>query len=338
MRILKFAYLLTGIVLLGAILWHADLPEAWHRVRQIGWGLPLVLAIYFVAFVADAAAWQLTLPSIPLDARGLYRLWKVRMVGEAFNGITPFANLGGEPVKAALLNKHYKIGYREIIASLVLSRTTYMIALVVFLAVGFALTLTDDAFPSSYRLITGLSLAVFAAGILGLFLVQRLKVSSLTGGWLATGRFGGRIDRILHHVRDIDDRFVAFYTGHRARFAGAIALAFVNWALGAVELYYATRLLGHPIGFAEAWTIEAIAQLVRAGTFLIPANIGAQEGAFVLLLGTISGSSGLGLAVAAIRRVRELLWILGGLALGMGYSLRTARLAAMAGAESETRD
>ena len=338
MRFVKYAYLLAGIVLLGAILWHADLAEAWLRIRQIGWGLAILLAIYFVAFVADTAAWHLTLPSVALDARGLYRLWKVRMVGEAFNGITPFANLGGEPVKAVLLNKRYRLGYREIVASLVLSRTIFMMALVLFLAVGFVLMMTHGAFPSSYRLLAGVGLAALAAGILGLYLLQRLKLSSLTGGWLATRRFGRRIEKALHHVRDIDDRFVAFYTRHRRRFAGAFVLAFVNWALGAVDLYYATQFLGRPITFAEAWTIEAITQLVRAGTFLIPANIGAQEGAFVLLLGTITGSSGLGLAVAALRRVREIVWILAGLALGMGYSWRAARLASLAAGKLKRPD
>ena len=69
------------------------------------------------------------------------------------------------------------------------------------------------------------------------------------------------------------------------------------------------RFLDHPISLSDAWIIEAMTQLVRAGTFFIPASIGAQEGVFVIIGGTISGSPSAGLAAGVIRRIREIIWI-----------------------------
>ena len=71
-----------------------------------------------------------------------------------------------------------------------------------------------------------------------------------------------------------------------------------------------------PVTLAEAWLIETVAQLVRVGTFFIPASLGATEVAMVLLYEALVGAPSLGFAVALIRRARELLWIAWGLWLG----------------------
>jgi hypothetical protein len=53
--------------------------------------------------------------------------------------------------------------------------------------------------------------------------------------------------------------------------------------------------------------------MIRAAVFFIPLGIGAQEGAFVVITTAVTGVPGLGLACAAVRRIRELVWILLGL-------------------------
>ena len=86
------------------------------------------------------------------------------------------------------------------------------------------------------------------------------------------------------------------------------------------EIYYTMIFLEHPISITEAWMIEAIAQMVRAGTFLIPASIGAQEGAFLLVYMVITGSPALGIFVAMIRRCCEILWLIWGGLVGVWFS------------------
>ena len=70
------------------------------------------------------------------------------------------------------------------------------------------------------------------------------------------------------------------------------------------------------------WIIEAVAQLVRTGTFFIPASIGAQEGAFLLVCGAITGSPTLGVSVSVVRRLREVIWIVWGFTLGSILSMK----------------
>ena len=325
MRHLKFAYLLLGIAILALVVGEIELEEVTTLVIQVGWGFAVVIGVYFLAFVIDSFSWQLALTGVPLDRVWLYRLWKVRMVGEVFNSVLPAAGMGGEPVKAVLLKKHYGVGYRDGAASLILAKTINMIALVLFLTAGFVLMANSPALPGSYKWTAGLGLGAFALGIFLFFTIQRLKITSLTGSWIGRRRLGRRIEDLLHHVRDMDDRLAGFYSDHGIRFAGAVGLALVNWLLGAVEIYVTMIFLDRPISFTDAWIIETAAQLVRTGTFFIPASIGAQEGVFLLIYGAMTGSPALGAAVAVIRRLREIMWILWGLLLGSIYTFKPAQ-------------
>ena len=55
--------------------------------------------------------------------------------------------------------------------------------------------------------------------------------------------------------------------------------------------------------------------------FFIPSNIGTQEGIFVIAVNALKDSTPLGLAVAVIRRLREVLWISIGLFLGFNQKI-----------------
>jgi uncharacterized protein (TIRG00374 family) len=233
--------------------------------------------------------------------------------------------MGGEPVKASMLKSHYGINLREGTASLILAKTINMIALVIFLIGGFALMIQAQALPKAYEYVAGTGLLAFTVGVFLFFVIQRLSITSLTGTWISRWRIGRRVEDILHHIHDMDDRLVHFYTETKVRFAAALVLALVNWMLGVVEIYYALVFLDRPITWAEAWIIEAVAQMVRTGAFFIPAAIGVQEGAFLLICGAITGSAPLGVAVSVIRRIREVIWIVWGFSVGALYSLNSPK-------------
>jgi uncharacterized protein (TIRG00374 family) len=334
------AMLVVGIALLGVILYQTDLSEAWERLVQIGWGgVAWVMVAYFVGFLFLTAAWQVTLPTARASARWLYRLWKVLMVGAALDVVTPLAGLGGEPVKAALLKKHYGIQYREGAASLVLARMTDLIAQVIFIATGFALMFRADLVPSGYRMAAAAGLGLFTVAIVLFFLVQRGRAFSwlrahLEGGWLGR-RLGDRAVGALDGLRDVEDRLVGFYSAERLRFGLSVGFALGDWMCETTATYIAVNLLGFPIDFFDAMVIESFVILVRSTLFFVPADLGTQEGAQVLICGAITGSPALGLALAAIRRARDLLWIAWGLGIGSRYLLSRQALLEEARLEAE---
>lgn len=323
MRLAKLATLAAGIGLLVLVVVNVDLAQVWGYAASFGFlGMAAIMAIYAAAFAFDTLAWQLALVEAPLDLRWWCRIWKVRLVGELLNNLTPVGGLGGEPVKAVMLKRYYGLGYREGAASLILGKTTDMISLVLFMGSAFVLVLISNTLPGVSRALVGLGLGTFGLAIALFYLVQRHRLSSLIGIWL-NGRRPGRwlrIDDVLHHIRDVDDRLMHFYTKRRQRFLACLVLGLLNWSLGALEIYVVLVLLGHPVSLTDAWVIEGLTQLVRNATFFIPGSIGTLEGAFLVLVGAATGSPELGLTVALVRRARELAWLALGALVGWHYA------------------
>ena len=221
-RVLKILYVAIGLALLAAVFTKVEFAEVWSHAVLIGvGGMVLLIGLYGLAFLIDSFTWQMAMAGVPLDARWLWRAFKVRMVGEVFNNVMPAAGMGGEPVKAMLLNKHYGLGYREGTASIILGRTINMVSQLLFLAIGFAAVWASDL-PGHFKGLAVAGLAGFVGATAIFFYAQRLRVASLTGSWLGRWQLLGRINDVLHHIRDMDERLIRFYTQNRARFAAAI--------------------------------------------------------------------------------------------------------------------
>ncbi len=309
MRYAKFLCLAGGVALFALLLADTDLAAIAGEVIDLRWGILAILATYMVAFICDTVSWHLTLDPLPWTARLYYRVWKIRMVGEAFNDILPLGSFGGEPVKAMLAMRTLDLGPHAVTASLVLARTINTLALVLFLVFGFVLVLQANALPPSVKWLSGAGLGLLLIGVAGLVAVQRLQLTSAVSTRLFGCSLAARLQRALGHIREVDGRLVRFYRHRQPQFFCAIVFSLLNWALGAAEAYLTLTLLGQSITYFDAWIIESAAQLVRAGAFFVPAAIGVQEGAYVFITGLLLGRPDAGLTMALVRRLRQILWI-----------------------------
>lgn len=322
---LKFAKLIflgTGIALLAVILLNTELGELWQQVSAVGlFGMAAVMLVYALYFGADAISWQIVLPAVPLNLAWIRRIFVVRMIGEAYNNITPTASLGGEPIKAWLLKANWGIPLRDAGASLVIAKTTSMFSLVLFVAIGVVMLVQHPQMTANHRLIAISGLAFIVLSAVVFFLMQRLRLSTFVARKLGNSRFAQRLAGAIAAAEDIDHQFEHFYSQHGVRLGWSFAFAMMNWILGVVEVYVILDLIGYPATFAEVWMIECMVQLVRTVTFFIPAGIGTQEGAFLIGVGALTGVPSAGVATALVRRGRDLLWIGLSLALASLYSL-----------------
>ncbi len=325
LRFAKFIFLFLGIALLGVVLLETDLSELWRQVSGVGIsGMAVVLVVYALYFGADALSWQIVLPAAPLRPRWICRLYVVRMIGEAYNNITPTASLGGEPIKAWLLKANWGVPLRDSGASLIIAKTTSMFSLVFFVAIGVVMLLDHPNFGVAYKQIAVAGLAFIVLSAVVFFLMQRLRLSSFVARKLGDSRFGSRLASAISAAEDIDSQFERFYAEHAVRLAWSFAFAMANWILGVVEVYFMLDFVGYPATFAEVWMIECMVQLVRTVTFFIPAGLGTQEGAFLIGVGALTGVPSAGVATALVRRARDLIWIALSLVLASFYSMTPA--------------
>lgn len=319
--------LLAGAALLGVILYRTDLGDVAARLAQIGaLGALAIVLVHTLGFVSLAISWLYAIGGATLRPRWIYPLWKILMVGTAIDTVTPLGGLGGEPVKAVLLKRELGVRYSEAAASLVITRMTDLAAQVLFIAIGFAFVLRSDALDPALRLTAGGGLAAFTLAIGLFFAVQRFRGFSRLRGWLERSRFGAtraveRAAGAFDALTGVEDQLVHFYSAERRRFALSVLGAFGDWCCGALGVWIAMALLGHPVSATDALVIEAFVILVRSTLFFVPGDLGTQEAAHVLICSAVTGSPSLGLALAAVRRGRDLLWVAWGLGIGWRYSL-----------------
>ncbi|MFP6683043.1 MAG: lysylphosphatidylglycerol synthase domain-containing protein [Gammaproteobacteria bacterium] len=328
MRYAKLFFLLLGLALLAWVLGQANLEEIWLQVREVSFiGLLGIFIVYTLYFGADVVSWQVTFDSVEMTMRWAGRLFVVRMIGEAYNNITPMASMGGEPVKAWLLKTNYGIALRDSGASLVLAKTASMFSLVIFVAVAVYIALSHEQLGSTHKTVAIIGLAWLIFNVVVFFLMQHLKLSTFTATRLGKTRFGLRLGSLVAGMQSVDEQFARFYRHHRKRLALSMGYAMMNWLLGVAELYLILNLIGHAVSWPDALVIEATVQLIRTAAFFIPAGIGVQEGGLMLACGAITGSPNVGIAAALVRRFRELVWI--GASLGLAAAFRvTPKLAA----------
>lgn len=290
-------------------------------VFAVGWGLGAIALLHLVPMLCSSLGWQALLQGTSPVAFGWY-LW-ARWIREAIDGLLPVGQIGGEFVGAHLLARR-GLPTNLALTGCVLDLTMEVVTQFCFGLLGLGLLVFHHGYDGTvYWLMVGL--AVTGPALAGFILAQRLglyhlieralvKLADLLG-FASIGGMAGLHDaaQILH--RD------------RRGMAWSFLWHSLSWVLGASEIWLALKLLGHPVGIAEAIILESLGQAVRSAAFLVPGALGVQEGGYILLGGLVGLGPEIGLMLSLVKRVRELLLGLPALAAwqiveGRGYLRR----------------
>ena len=309
---LRSLLLLLGCFTLGLIVWHIGPGNIYEAATRLGpVALCVVLVPSLVMYAIEAYGWKITLGPAG-QAVSFLRVFAVRTAGEVVNMTTPTAYVGGEPLKAYLLQKS-GVPMVEGLASVVTAKTTMTIAQVLFILLGIGLGFWIlGAQGSSGQVIAAglLSIGLLAFGTMAFVFVQRRGLFS----WIleTLRRFGIRIGFLEARedkLRDLDRTILNFYTRHRTAFYASTGLYFLGWLAEALEVFVIIYYLGGPADLWSAISIGALSVFIKGGTFFIPGSLGAQDGGNLLLLQAFGYSDVTGITFALLRRFRELVWI-----------------------------
>ena len=310
MTTVRWVLLALGVAFTGYLIALIGPAILLAQIQTLSWRLLVVLVFPFsLVTLLDTLGWRF---AFRRDLAPFLTLVSVRLAGEAFNITTPTASVGGEPVKAYLLRP--RVPLEEGLASVIVGKTSIVLAQGCFLAVGLGLAWLLFPLPSAFlHGITGL-LVVEALALGGFVLVQ---LRGIFGGGLKLLKgvgitWGGPRAEKLHQL---DRALAIFYREHRRRLAFSILFHFLGWLLGSLEVYLILHFLGIPVSLATALVIDAFASAIKFAAFLIPGGLGAQEGGNMAVFVAFGLGAGLGLSFALIRRLRELTWVTAGLIL-----------------------
>jgi len=308
--------LLAGLTISTALIAYHSFSSVGGAVWRIGWGLVVIVAFHFLAVVFCGIAWRVLFsPEWHVPAKILIVL---RWIRESINTLLPVVRVGGDIVGARLLVLR---GTRVDVAgaSIIADRTVEVFSQFFFSVAGVLILMERGVNHDLVRW-SILSLMVIFPVLIAFILAQRL-------GFL---RFAEKI--VLKFIRrgrgpsgnrnmSIHDAVWTFY-GNGRRLAVATFFHILGWVLGVVQIWLALYFMGHKAGWADAFIVESLSQVVCTAAFIMPAALGAQEAGYMVVGGLFGIPPEMGLALSLVKRLSDVLVGIPGLLLWQGFEGR----------------
>jgi putative membrane protein len=311
MKWLKWLGLPVGIAILIGLAVHDGARDVLRVIGTAGPVLLWLVPFHALPLLLDAHAWRLL-----LDKRApLGFLWWIATVREAVNRLLPVVGVGGEIVGVRLAR--WKVRGRGdasdasfVTASVIVEVFVTIAVQYAFSALGVVLIVAATGDGGSLRTIITIALGLLLSAplpVLAVFLLRRGGVFHAIERWAA--RLLGDDNSLMMGIdgKQLDadlDRLMS-RTGLMFR---AFFWQLGGYMLGAFEAWWALALLGHPVTVGEALAIEAITQAVRHAAFMVPAGLGVQEVAVVLLAQLFGVSQDVAFSLALVKRMREVVF------------------------------
>ena len=116
-------------------------------------------------------------------------------------------------------------------------------------------------------------------------------------------------------LENIDKQIALLHQQKKSTFYSALFLEYLARIVSCLEVWLILNVLTTNVSFVSCILIVAFSSLLANLLFFLPMQLGGREGGFALAVGGLSLSGAYGVYAALITRVRELFWIVIGLAL-----------------------
>lgn len=314
------AGLLAGLGLAWWLLDTQGLADILDLLHEAGWGVPLVVGYHAVQLFASSEAWRAATGPLRAQA-GVGRFFLLRWIRQGINTMLPVAQIGGEVVGARLLHR-CGIPLPLAVAGSVADVVIGVLTQILFTLAGLAILVAAVGMSSTAGWVlagTGAAAVVVTAVVAGLWFglaglagrsMLRLAVRL---GW-AAGSSAAGVGRLDEAMRSLGR--------NRRGLVRSGLLHLLSWLLGGTEACLALHVLGTDVGFAEGLAIEALAQGIRTAAFLVPGGVGVAEGGYVVVCALFGLPADLAIALALLKRLREVAFGLPALAAWQVLELR----------------
>lgn len=320
-KILSFG---VGILTLSYMVYAMGVEVIWLNIQKTGvWFFP-VIGSWLVIYILNAFAFKAIIqePDLPESNLPFLSVLRLTISGYAINYITPFVALGGEPYR--ILELKPALGTKKAASSVLLYSLMHMFSHVLFWLVSIGLVVAFV--PINNMLLAGCGLLMFFGLLIGYWFVKVYK----NGFTVSTFRLLARIPVVKtkaadfareksETLEDIDHQIRVLYADRKPRFYASLLLEFLGRVVGCLEIYFTARAIGLDMSLVQSLIISSGSSLFANLIFFFPMQLGTREGGLALALQSVGFAAASGIFIGVVMRIRELVWILIGLAI-MGKS------------------
>ena len=331
-------FFLLGVAAVVVMLFTFDVSfvELWDHITHAGYWLIPIIGVWALVYGVNALSWQCIIRSNSTKEESarvsFWRIYRLTITGYALNYATPVGGLGGEPYRIMELSRDMTKEHAT--SSVILYAMMHIFAHFWFWFTSIFLYLILAAFGDlPLNTAIGIALgfiAVLFFAALYLFSVGYrkglvVKILSWIGkipglsGW--SNRFIERHSEALHNV---DKQIAALHQQDKSAFYWSLILEYISRILQSSEVFFMLLLFGVDCGggfdglcltYLHSILVVALTTFFANLIGFLPMQLGVQEGGFVLSIAALGLSAALGIFVSIICRVREIVWIIIGIAL-----------------------
>ncbi|HEY5927764.1 MAG TPA: lysylphosphatidylglycerol synthase transmembrane domain-containing protein [Kofleriaceae bacterium] len=301
MKVLRVIGAIAAVGLLVGVIYYIGPRAIAEQLLAVGPGFIWILVLHAVGIAIAALPWHVLLP--PAARPTIAQSIASRFVAAGANAVTPVVAFAGDLVRLFWLP--HKADRPHGVAAIVVDRLTYGAANAVFVLAGAIALVHLANLPPEYTRMTliGVAVIVILVGIAAL-LVSRFRL---------VGRMHHLISRLRKKERDHqfgDDVDTSVETMLRRK-PGPLALAFLFNLLFRIavsaQIVIAFYLLGVSLAWDQALVFCALPIVMALAGFLVPSQVGVQEGAQALLAESLGIPSTTAVAVVLLLRIRSLI-------------------------------
>ncbi len=259
-----------------------------------------IVVLHGVAIAVSGLPWHVLLPRSARPRLGQSII--SRFVAAGANAVTPVVALAGDLVRLFWLP--HRADRALGVAAIVVDRLTYGAANALFVLAGVVALVHVSDLPPMYMRMSVIGIVVLVGLVAaGTVLAARVRIV-------------GRIHRLILRVRrkprdhgfgDDVDAGIASMLRRPGTLALALAFNLLFRVAISAEIVVAFHLLGIDLAWDEALVFSALPIVVAVAAFLVPSQIGVQEGAQALLAASFGIPSTTAVAVVLLLRIRSLI-------------------------------
>ncbi len=322
---MSLIFAVLGLVLFAYFLWQAGIVEITERIRRLGAGFLLVVALGGVRSAVRALAWTLCFEApYRLRFRDAFNAY---LTGDALGNLVPLGMVVSEPAKAALVR--HRVPLMAGLAAIAVEYLFYSLSVAVLIFLGAAALLLSFPLPQALQWASlGALAGVVVIALTGFIIIRRQwKFTSRALDRLHGRGIGRRVlgEHQRARISSVEDRIYGFYARNPWRFVPILLLEACFHLAGVVEVYVTLYFVSDaPPTLLTAFVLESVNRVINVVFKFVPFRVGVDEAGTGLLTKVLKLGTTSGVTLAIVRKARVLVWTAVGVALlaSRGLSLR----------------
>lgn len=296
-----------------------DYRELWANIRRAGYWFFGVVGIWVVIYFFNTVSWFYLIRNGQRPSPvSFWRVYKLSVSGFALNYATPGGLMGGEPYRIMELTPY--LGTSRATSSVILYVMMHIFSHICFWLFSIFLYII------MYKVTPALALMFLVVGAFCLLAIYFFMKGYRNGMVVKTFRLLQHLPYVKkwasrfyeskkETLQKIDSQIADLHRQRRSTFYMSFLFEFCARILTSVEIFFILKILTPEVNFFDCILIMAFTSLFSNLFFFSPMQLGAREGGFALAVSGLSLSGAFGVYASLITRVRELIWIIIGVAL-----------------------